>query len=110
MIYLGYILLDLWAFFIIYVACMGMIRARAENKLNALLWLLCLPFVTVGVLFNTLHNIFIMTILFAELPREWTVSVRLRRHINTDTKRGAVARFICIKLLSPFDHTGNHCD
>ena len=110
MIYLGYLFLDLYLFFILYVASMAMIRAHAENKLNGVLWVLCLPFVAFSLVYDVIHNLTLFTLLFAELPRELTVTDRLKRHATQHTMRGKVARWLDSILLAPFDHTGSHID
>jgi len=105
-----YILLDLWLFFIMYVASMGMIRAHKEGSLNAALWVLCLPFVALSWVVDVTHNFTLFTVLFCELPKELTVTDRLKRHYKQATKRGMMARWIANTLLNPFDYSGNHVD
>jgi len=82
MIYVYILLADLYLFFIMYVASMGMIRAHAESKLNGLLWVLCFPFIAVSMALDVINNLIIFTILFAELPRELLVTDRLKRHAS----------------------------
>lgn len=107
----AYILLaDLYLFFIMYVASMAMIRAHSEKKLNGLLWVLCLPFVAVSIVLDFINNLIVFTLLFAELPREWLVTERLKRHVKQPTIRGKVARYIGNTILNPFDHSGDHLD
>ena len=110
MIYAYILLADLYLFFIMYVASMGMIRANAESKLNGLLWVLCLPFVAVSMVLDLINNLVILTLLFAELPRELLVTSRLKRHATQYTLRGKLARWIGTNILNPFDHTGDHLD
>ena len=110
MIWLYILLADLYLFFIMYVASMAMIRAHAENKLNGLLWVLCLPFVAISILVDFINNVLVFTLLFAELPREWLVTERLKRHVKQHTFRGKLARYIGNLILDPFDHTGAHLD
>jgi hypothetical protein len=110
MIWLYILLADLYLFFIMYVASMAMIRAHAEKKLNGLLWGLCLPFVAVSILLDFINNVIVFTLLFAELPREWLVTERLKRHAKQHTIRGKLARYIGNVILDPFDHTGAHLD
>lgn len=110
MIWLYILLADLYLFFIMYVASMGMIRAHAENKLNGLLWGLCLPFVAVSIVLDFINNVIVFTLLFAEMPREWLVTERLKRHAKQHTVRGKLARYIGDLLLNPFDPSGNHLD
>lgn len=105
-----YILLDLWLFFIIYVASMGMVRAHKEDKLNVLLWILCLPFVALSWLIDVLHNMTLFTVIFLEVPKELTVTDRLKRHSKQKTFRGKLSNWIADTLLNPFDYSGNHID
>ena len=110
MIWLYILLADLYMFFIMYVASMAMIRAHSEKKLNGLLWVLCLPFVAVSIVLDFINNLIVFTLLFAELPREWLVTERLKRHAKQQTFRGKLARYIGNVILDPFDHTGAHLD
>ncbi len=110
MIFLYLILADLYLFFIMYVTSMGIIRAHAEKKLNLILWLLCLPYVISALIIDFINNITVFTVLFAELPKQWTVTARLKRHVNEQTLRGKLARWFGDTLLNPFDHTGDHLD
>lgn len=105
-----YLLLDLWLFFIMYVASMNMIRAYKEHKLNWLLWILCLPFVALSWVIDVIHNLTLFSVLFFELPRELTVTDRLKRHVKEQTFRGKLARWLSHTILDQFDHTGSHTD
>lgn len=105
-----YILADLYLFFILYVASMGMIRAHKDNKLNLALWILCLPFVALSWLFDVVNNLIIFSLIYLELPHELTVTDRLKRHVKEQTFRGKISRWIAETLLNPFDYDGNHVD
>lgn len=105
-----FILIDLYLFFFVYVASMNVIRAHAEKRLNGILWVLCTPIVLLGYIYDIIHNLSLFTLIFFEFPRQLTVTQRLKRHIKEQTLRGKLARFVCDKILSPFDFTGNHCD
>jgi len=104
------LILDLWLFFLLYVACMNMIKAHKEKKVTGVLWLLCLPAVAIGLIVDFLHQITIFNVVFWDVPRDPTVTGRLKRHIADPGYRGKLARYLCVNVLSPFDHTGNHCD
>ena len=110
MTYFYILLADLYLFFIMYVASMNMIRAHAENKLNGVLWVLCLPFVAISVVLDFINNVFVFSLLYFELPKEWLVTERLKRHAKEYTFRGKLSRWIGSTILDPFDHTGNHLD
>lgn len=104
------IFLDLYLFFILYVASMGMVRAHKEGKLNSILWVLCVPFVALSWVIDVIHNITLFTLLYLELPRELTVTERLKRHVSEHTFRGKLSRWIAETVLNPFDYSGNHVD
>lgn len=106
----AFLLLELYVFFLTYVACMNIIRVHKIGQLNGALWFLCLPFVAYGLILDFINNVTIFNFVFWELPRELTVTARLKRHIDDPGFRGEIARFMCVKMLSPMDHTGNHCD
>ena len=110
MIWLYLIIADLYLFFIMYVASMGMIRAHAEKKLNGVLWVLCIPFVAISLVIDFINNMTVFSLIFAELPRELLVTDRLKRHAKQHTFRGKMARWFGDVLLNPFDHSGNHLD
>lgn len=110
MTYIYILLADLYLFFIMYVASMGMIRAHAEKKLNGLLWVLCLPFVAVSIVLDFINNVLLFSLIFFELPKEWLVTERLKRHAKQHTFRGKLSRWIGETILDPFDHTGSHID
>lgn len=105
-----YLLINLYLFFIMYVASMGMIRAHAEKKLNPVLWALCVPFVAVSLIIDVLNNLILFSLIFFEIPKELTVTDRLKRHYCQPTIRGKLATWIGDTLLNPFDHSGNHLD
>jgi len=51
-------------------------------------------------------------VFFLELPREFTVTHRLRRYMTFPmrrTWRGAAAVWVCHNLLDIFDPDGKHC-
>jgi hypothetical protein len=105
-----FVLLDLWAFFIMYVASMGMIRAHKEGNLNIVLWVLCLPFVAISWVFDVINNATLFTLIFFEIPRELTVTERLKRHYKKPTIRGKIATWIGVTILNPFDYSNDHLD
>lgn len=104
------ILAEMYLFFWLYVASMGVIRAKSEGKLNTTLWIMCVPFVLFALLVDFLNNVFVFSLIFWELPKEYTVTARLKKHVNKDTKRGKLARWFGLELLNAFDCTGNHLD
>ncbi len=94
----------------LYMASISMIDAYKAKKLNWLLLALSFPFVAVCWLIDVLHNVTLFSLIFWELPKELTLTDRLKRHIKQDTKRGLFARWIAVTILDPFDASGSHVD
>ena len=110
MIWLILILADLLLFYYLYIGAMAMIGAHAEGKLNKVQFALCVPYVAVAWVIDLIHNVTLFWLLFWERPREFTVTARLKRHVNQNTWRGAIARWLGVTLLNSLDRTGNHLD
>lgn len=97
-------------FFYTYILVMGVYRAHLSNRLKGVLLYLCLPVVGVGYLLDVVANVFIATVFFVELPKEFLVTTRLSRYVaESKDWRFDIALAICDNLLDPFDPTGNHC-
>ena len=110
MIWLYILLADLYLFFIMYVASMGMIRAHAEKKLNGVLWVLCLPFVAVSIVLDFINNMTVFSIIYFEVPRELVVTDRMKRHAKGAGWRKSLSCWFGNTILNAFDHTGSHID
>jgi hypothetical protein len=106
-----FILLGLIGFWIFYLAAMSLLRASAEKKLSLASKWLGYPVIAIGALIDLAFNAILFSMIFLELPQEWMLTKRLKRHIKHGTGwRKSLAQWICRNLLNPFDHTGNHCD
>tara|TARA_R110000787_G_scaffold118721_2_gene229578 strand:+ start:1122 stop:1460 length:339 start_codon:yes stop_codon:yes gene_type:complete len=95
----------LWIF---YLAVMNLKRARDAGLLTKTATALGYPVLFMGYALDCFVNVFVISILLLELPRETTVTARLKRH-NNESKgwRKAVAVW-AEPLLDPFDPSGNH--
>lgn len=106
------IVLYLYAFWVAYIAVMGVYRASLAGRLHgALLWL-AYPLVLIGIALDVSCQYTIATIVFADWPSkgEYLVTSRLKRYMATPgTWRYTRAAWICDTLLDIFDPTGNHC-
>lgn len=102
--------LFLYVFWLLYLAIMSLYRAYKNGTLSLVSKVLGYPILAIGLVFDVLANITIFSLVFLELPKEWLVTDRLKKHIKTASWRGKLAGFICHHLLSPFDPTGDHCD
>jgi hypothetical protein len=69
--------------------------------------------VAVAITFDAFVNLAICTLLFADRPREWLLTARLKRYRRGEqyagTWRARLAEWICSRLLDQFDPRGEHC-
>jgi hypothetical protein len=111
MTWLYFPLLALAAFYLLWVmflAVMNLKRAQDAGLLHKSARVLGTPLLLAGYVLDTLVNWGVLTLVLLELPRETTVTARLKRHIKTGAGwRLAVARWF-IPLLDPFDPSGRH--
>jgi hypothetical protein len=100
---------SIYALFIFYLAVMSLQRARDAGKLTRPVYYLSLPILYVGLLIDFLVNTLTASVLFLELPKEWNVSARVKRHFFESTGwRHVLAVWIAVSLLNPFDPSGAH--
>ena len=96
--------------YVFYLAIMDAMRAR--DTMPKVTWFFIGPALLVGVLMDFTLNM-MMTIPFADLPREFLLTKRLHRYrdnpIYDGSRRRKAAKWICENLLNPFDATGKHC-
>jgi hypothetical protein len=100
---------SLYALWVFYLAVMNLQRAHVADNLGPVAFGLGLPLVAVAFLLDVLINVTLGSLLLCERPREFTLSVRLTRHIVEGSGwRRRVAVWIMRYLLEPFDTTGAH--
>lgn len=98
----------LYALWVFYIAVMGLKRVRDAGLLSKTAAAFGYPVLLAGLLLDFAANVFVLTVLLGELPRETTVTARLKRHNRTSTGwRKAVAAW-AEPLLDPFDPSGDH--
>lgn len=87
---------------------MNIKRVRDQGKLTTLGYVFGYPTLFIGLILDLLVNVFVMTPLLFELPKELTVTSRLKRH-NKDSSgwRLAVVKFF-EPVLDPLDPSGDH--
>lgn len=95
----------LWPF---YLAVMNLKRARDEGRLTKVAYVLGAPILYAGWALDIAVNCAVMTVILLELPRELTVTARLKRHANHYAWRGSIARWFALHLLDPYDPSGRH--
>lgn len=106
----AYIYLSLLTFYALYLAVMSLYRAYKAGTMPLASKVLGYQLLMIGLVLDVVMNLTLFSLVFVEVPREWLVTDRLKRHIKQSGYRGWLARFICHSLLSPFDPSGNHCD
>jgi len=91
-----------------YVAVMRLMQVRDAGNLTTAMKAIGYPALFVGLLLDLIVNTFVATLIFIELPREWTVSARLTRHSEGGGWRQRVAVAIRTALLDNIDPNGVH--
>lgn len=102
----------LYAFWLLYVLIMGFYRAWLDKRLTRVAFVLALPALAIGYLFDLLGNWTLATLLFWQCPQRplELVTDRLTRYISTPSGwRTAPALWICQTLLDYFDPHKTHC-
>ena len=94
----------LWVF---YLAVMNLKRVKDAGLLSKTAMALGYPVLIVGYLLDCFVNVVVMTLLLLELPRETTVTSRLKRHNKGTGWRKAIAAW-AEPLLDPYDPSGDH--
>lgn len=106
-----YPILSLYILWIFYLAVMSLYRANKEKKLPKVALILGYPILIIGALLDFLTNIFIISFVLFEIPKELLVTQRLSRHIKVGSGyRFIVSNWICKNLLNQFDsNPQGHC-
>ena len=98
----------LWALWLFFLAVMSLKRAKDAGLLTTTAKVFGYPVLFIGLTLDFLANVLVLTVLLIELPREGTVTSRLKRHNRESTGwRKAVAAW-AEPLLDPFDPSGDH--
>ena len=92
---------------VLYLAVMNLKRARDMGLLTKPAHALGIPLLFTGLLLDFLVNVFVMTVILLELPRETLVTTRLKRHNKGTGWRQKVAAWF-EQFLDPFDPDGDH--
>lgn len=100
----------LWALWILYVAMMNIKGAVDKGPLPWQAKLIVYPTTAVFSIIEILANCIVCTIIFLDLPKEITVSDRLRRYnLNPLTSQWRMSIVNFVKpMLDPFDPAGPH--
>lgn len=105
-------LASIYALWVFYLAVMHLKRARDNGTLSRPALYLGYPVLLVGYALDVFVQVVPATILFLDLPRESTLTGRLKRYLygeQSGSWREAVAAWMCAHLLDQFDPDGRHC-
>ena len=97
-----------YALYVFYSAVMNIKRVRDMGKLTTLGKVFGYPTLVIGLVLDLLVNVFVMSFILLEIPQEFTVTSRLKRHHeeSTDWRLSVVLFFE--PLLDPLDPSGDH--
>lgn len=103
----GVVLLSFYVLWVLYLAVMNLKRVKNLGLLKPVAVVLAVPILVLGFLLDVILNFVVMTVILLEIPRELTVSERLKRHNEKGGWRKKVAQLF-EPILDPFDPSGNH--
>ena len=106
--YLAASIVGFYLLWVLYLAVMNLARVKASGKLSRTALALGMPVLFVCLLVDFIINVFVMTLIMLELPREMTVTSRLKRHNKTSTGYRLVVVKWFESILDPFDPSGDH--
>ena len=103
----------LYAFWGLFVLSMGLYKAYLNKLLTPTTRVLAAPYILAMAIFDLIANYTIFLIVFLQFPslKDFLVTYRLRTILLTQDGgyRYRLAKWLCDKLLNPFDPRGNHC-
>lgn len=110
----AFILACTYLLYVFYAAVMNIKRVRDMGKLTLVGKVFGYPTLVIGLVLDLIVNTFLFTVLLFELPRELTVTSRLKRHHLESIGdswlnkwRMSVVKFF-EPVLDPLDPSGDH--
>ncbi len=102
------IVLSLWTLWVFFLAVMRLQQVRDTVGLTFWCKVFGYPVLFVGLALDFLCNVFVLSLVLLEIPKEGTVTARLKRHNQgPDGWRKSVAKW-AEQLLDRFDPSGDH--
>lgn len=100
---------SLFGLWVLFLAVMNLKQARDAGKLHKAAFAFGVPVLVVGYALDVFVQMTVAVVIFAELPRELTVSGRVNRLIESGGGwRKREAEWFRDVLLAPFDQSGGH--
>lgn len=97
-----------WWLFVFFLAVMSLKIASDAGRLTPAGKVLGYPILAIGYLLDFFVQTTLAVLLFLELPRETTVSGRVKRHCKGTGWRASLAIWMREQLLKPYDPSGGH--
>ena len=92
----------LFLLFLLWIVISGLSRAHAEGRLSPHVIAVGTGIAYIGLAWDVLCNVLICTVIFLDIPREATLSQRLRRLLLTTGWRQRLALWFAVDLINPF--------
>jgi hypothetical protein len=108
LIYLATSAFTLFRLWVFYLAVMSLQRLRDSSGLDKRNKALGSVALVIGYLLDAYVNIFVMSVLLLEFPRELTVTARLKRHNLSGKGWGKRVALWFEPILDPHDPSGDH--
>jgi predicted transporter len=107
-VYIGLSLASFYLLWVLFLAVMNLKRVKDAGMLSKTALVLGTPVLILGLVVDAIVNVFVMTLILLEMPKESTVTARLKRH-NRDSGGWRKAVVLWMEpLLDPFDPSGDH--
>ena len=104
-----YLILSPWILWIIYAAVMRLKQVREAGKLTLAMKVFGYPALALGLAVDLVVNVVFGTLVFLQLPREFTLSTRLWKLSNGEAGwRQRWALWLRVNLLDSLDPEGVH--
>ena len=100
--------LGFWLLWVFYLAVMNLSRAKKAGILSKTAWVFGMPVLIIGLLLDAIINLTLMSLVLWDIPRELTVTARLKRHHKQSTGWRLAVVLWFEPLLDPFDPDGDH--
>jgi len=92
---------------VLYLAVMGFSRVKQEGALSRPALIMGYPVFAIGYLWDFLTNVFVVTFIFLDLPRQFTVSQRIQQYVDgANGWRKTLATWFAVNLLNPLSPGG----
>lgn len=104
-----YAFASLYALWVLFLAVMNLKQAKDAGRLHKTARAFGVPILIAGYLLDCFVQMTVAVVIFAEWPRELTVSGRVNRLIESGGGwRKREAQWFRDVLLAPFDRSGGH--